>query len=102
VFVVRKEAKEHGTQRWIEGDLEEGSKVVIVDDVVTTGASTVKAIERAREAGFEVIKVLVLVDREEGAREAIERVCRMEAIFTKEDFLRLYEKDPIRQRPQKA
>jgi orotate phosphoribosyltransferase len=91
VFVVRKDAKKHGTQRWIEGNLNEGAKVVIVDDVVTTGASTVKAIDKAREAGFEVIKVIALVDREEGGREAIEKLCNMEAIVAKKDLLRLYE-----------
>ena len=90
VFVVRKEAKKHGTQRWIEGNLEAGARVVIVDDVVTTGASTIKAIERVREAGFEVLKVIVLVDRQEGGREAIEAHCRMEAIYTKKDLLGLY------------
>jgi orotate phosphoribosyltransferase len=93
VFVVRKEAKKHGTQRWIEGNLEPGSRVVIVDDVVTTGASTIKAIERAREAGFEVLKVIVLIDRQEGGREAIEAYCEMEAIYAKRDLLRLYEQD---------
>ncbi len=92
VFVVRKEPKKHGTQRWIEGSLKEGSRVVVVDDVVTTGASTIKAIERAREAGFVVEKALVLVDREEGGRENIERYCRFESIFTKKELIEVYKK----------
>jgi orotate phosphoribosyltransferase len=96
VFVVRKDAKKHGTRRWIEGNLNEGAKVVIVDDVVTTGASTVKAIEKAREAGYEVIKAIALVDREEGGREAIEKLCNMEAVVTKKDLIRLYEEETLR------
>lgn len=65
-FVIRKETKKHGTMRWLEGNLKAGAKVVIIDDVVTTGGSTIKAIERATEAGLEVVLVLALVDREEG------------------------------------
>ena len=93
VFIVRKEAKKHGTQRWIEGPLKKGARVVIVDDVVTTGQSTIKAIEKAREAGFEVIKAIALVDREEGGRENIERYCKFESIFTKKDLLDLHKKE---------
>ncbi|HHL40424.1 MAG TPA: orotate phosphoribosyltransferase [Deltaproteobacteria bacterium] len=91
VFIVRKEAKKHGTMRWIEGNLGEGARVVVVDDVVTTGASTIKAVEKAREAGFEVVKVLALVDRCEGGRENIERTtgCAFEAVVSREDLLRL-------------
>ncbi|MBM3736643.1 MAG: orotate phosphoribosyltransferase [Acidobacteria bacterium] len=71
-FLVRKEAKGHGTKRQIEGLLEgEARRVVIVDDVCTTGDSTVKAIEASREAGFEVLGALCLVDREEGAEANI-------------------------------
>ena len=65
-FIVRKEAKEHGTGRKIEGNLIPGSRVVVVDDVVTTGESTLKAIAAATEAGFQVVAVVCLVDREEG------------------------------------
>lgn len=71
-FVVRKEPKGHGTGRWIEGMLEEGWPVAVVDDVVTTGGSSVKAVERAREHGADVRVVVALVDRGEGGREAIE------------------------------
>ena len=63
VFIVRKEPKTHGTEQWIEGPLKPGARVVVVDDVVTTGASTIKAIEKAVAAGFKVIKALVLLDR---------------------------------------
>lgn len=72
-FIVRKEAKDHGTTRQIEGDLEPASRVVVVDDVVTTGGSTLKAIEAAESAGHEVVAVLCIVDREEGGAEALSR-----------------------------
>jgi len=65
-FIVRKEAKEHGTGRRIEGNLPKGSRVIIVDDVVTTAGSTIKAIEAAEADGHTVAAVICLVDREEG------------------------------------
>ena len=65
-FIVRKEAKEHGTGRRIEGALAAASRVIIVDDVVTTAASTITAIEAAEEDGHTVVAVICLVDREEG------------------------------------
>jgi orotate phosphoribosyltransferase len=64
-FLVRKAEKQHGTGRRIEGFAEKGARVVIVDDVCTTGSSTVQAIEAAREFGFEIIGVMCLVEREE-------------------------------------
>jgi orotate phosphoribosyltransferase len=72
-FIVRKEAKGHGTTRQIEGDLRPASKVVVIDDVVTTGGSTLKAIEAAEAAGHEVVAVLCIVDREQGGAEALSR-----------------------------
>ncbi len=72
-FFVRKERKEHGLQRWIEGPpLAEGERCLIVEDVVTSGASTVKAIERVREEGLEVAGVVSVLDRLAGGGEAIE------------------------------
>ncbi|HXP46387.1 MAG TPA: orotate phosphoribosyltransferase [Terriglobales bacterium] len=74
-FLVRKEDKAHGTAQRIEGFCEPGSSVVIVDDVCTTGASTVAAIEATRAAGMKVVGVLCLVEREEaGGRANVERV----------------------------
>jgi orotate phosphoribosyltransferase len=64
-FLVRKAEKQHGTGQRIEGFREKGARVVIVDDVCTTGASTVQAIEAAREFGFEIVGVMCLVEREE-------------------------------------
>ena len=72
-FIVRKEAKGHGTSRRIEGNLEPGSRVVIVDDVVTTGGSTLRAIEAAEAADLQVAAVLCIVDREEGGTEKLSR-----------------------------
>ena len=71
-FLVRKAEKTHGTGRRIEGFLKLGANVVIVDDVCTTGGSTITAIEATRESGMNVIGVLCLVDREQGGRENIE------------------------------
>ena len=62
-FFVRKERKEHGLQRWVEGGAEPGDRVLVVEDTVTTGGSTVSAIERIRDEGFEIAGVLSLVDR---------------------------------------
>ena len=72
-FLVRKAEKTHGTGRRIEGFLHPGASVVIVDDVCTTGASTITALEAAREAGMKVVGVLCLVDREQGGRLRIEQ-----------------------------
>ena len=72
-FLVRKAEKAHGTARRVEGFLDPGAQVVIVDDVCTTGGSTITAIEATREAGMVVAGVLCLVDREQGGRLNIER-----------------------------
>jgi orotate phosphoribosyltransferase len=72
-FIVRREAKEHGTAKRVEGNVQAGSRVVVVDDVVTTGGSTLSAIEAAEEAGLEVVQVVCLVDREEGGSRALSR-----------------------------
>lgn len=72
-FFVRKERKGHGLQRWVEGPpLDPGERCLIVEDVVTSGASTVAAIERVREQGLDVVGVLSVLDRLTGGAEAIE------------------------------
>ena len=72
-FFVRKERKEHGLQRWIEGPpLERGERCLVVEDVVTTGGSTLKAIERIREERLEVVGVVSVLDRLAGGGQAIE------------------------------
>jgi orotate phosphoribosyltransferase len=71
-FFVRKDRKQHGLQRWIEGpELEPGERCLIVEDIVTTGGSTIKAIERVREEGFEVAGVVSVLDRLAGGGDAI-------------------------------
>jgi len=88
-FLVRKAEKQHGTGQRIEGFREKGARVVIVDDVCTTGASTVQAIEAAREFGFEVVGVMCLVEREEaGGRPNVEKAATPApfiSIFTAND-----------------
>jgi orotate phosphoribosyltransferase len=70
-FTVRKEVKAHGTGRLIEGPFREGDTVAIIEDVITTGGSALRAVEAVRNAGGIVAGVLALVDREEGGREAL-------------------------------
>ncbi len=72
-FMVRKEPKGHGTQRYIEGPVTPGQRVVIVEDVITTGGSSLLAAERASQFGLQVTEVLAIVDRLEGGREAIQQ-----------------------------
>ena len=72
-FIVRKKAKEHGTGQKIEGLIEKGWNVLIVEDVATTGGSAMQAIEAAEAAGAKVVKVISVVDREEGASEALKK-----------------------------
>jgi orotate phosphoribosyltransferase len=71
-FTVRKEAKAHGTGRLVEGPFREGDRVAVVEDVITTGGSALRATEALRAAGATIVGVLALVDREEGGREALE------------------------------
>src|SRR5436853_805718 len=88
-FLVRKAEKQHGTGQRIEGFREKGARVVVVDDVCTTGASTVQAIEAAREVGFEVVGAMCLVEREEAkGRPSVEKAAAPApfiSIFTASD-----------------
>ena len=91
-FLVRKAEKEHGTGRRIEGFAEKGARVVIVDDVCTSGSSTVQAIEAARELGFKIVGVMCLVERQEaGGRKNVENAATPApfiAVFTASDVRR--------------
>ncbi len=96
-FVVRKKAKEHGTMQWIEGNVKAGDSAVVVDDVITTGRSTIQAITRLKEAGLFVKKVIVLVDRQEGGRENIIKFLNecgfppeIEAVVLRDEVMALY------------
>jgi len=86
-FYVRKKPKEHGTRRAIEGQIRKGGRVVIVDDVTTSGGSSLKAVEAAREFGCTVVKVITVVDRLEGAAEAFAaNGCEFVALLTADEF----------------
>ena len=88
-IMVRKAAKEHGTKHDFEGDLAKGDRVLFVEDVVTTGGTLVKAIERVRGHGAEVSDVAVVVDREEGGAAALAGIgVRVQALLTAADLLR--------------
>ncbi len=89
-FIIRKEPKGHGTGQWLEGrkNLPPGSRVVIVEDVVTTGGSSMKAVRRAEEEGLVVLGIVSLVDREEGGRENIEAEgVWLRSIFTRSQLV---------------
>ncbi|AGB30703.1 orotate phosphoribosyltransferase [Natrinema pellirubrum DSM 15624] len=86
--IARKQRKEYGTANLVEGRLEDGEEVVVVEDIVTTGTSLVEAVEALREAGATVERALVVVDREEGGRENVEDAgVEMEALVTASDLL---------------
>lgn len=92
-FSIRKSRKDHGIVRWIEGDVAPGQPVVILDDVATTGGSTIQAIERARGEDLNVVRVVVLVDRQEGGMENIRRhVPDARAIVTRDELMAAREK----------
>ncbi len=87
-LIIRKEAKGHGTRAYIEGPvLPAGAKVVVLEDVVTTGQSAMKAVERLAQAGYEVEQVIALVDREQGGAELYrEAALKFQAVFSIRDI----------------
>jgi orotate phosphoribosyltransferase len=95
-FFVRKERKQHGLQRWVEGPVEAGTRCLVVEDTVTTGGSVVEAIERIREEGLEIVGALCVVDRLAGGAEAIAAAAQapFEALVTIDD---VYPERPDRQ-----
>jgi len=85
--MVRKEAKQHGTGKFVEGPFLAGETLVVVEDVVTTGGSSLLAIERCEAVGLQVKRVLAIIDRLEGGREAFaERGYELASLFTVRDF----------------
>ena len=89
-LIVRKEAKGHGTEAWIEGPLPpQGTRVTVLEDVITTGGSSIKAVEKLRDAGYVVDRVVSIVDRQEdGEADAAMKESKLELIslFTLKDF----------------
>ncbi len=89
-FIVRKEPKGHGTRRQVEGPLSPGAKVVIVEDVVTTGGSTVRTAEILKSEGFNILGVIALIDRKEGGADRIAKSgVVFESLYTIDDLMRL-------------
>jgi orotate phosphoribosyltransferase len=85
--LVRNQKKEYGTAKQLEGQLEEGDKVMIVEDVVTSGGQVLESASILKQAGAEIVKIVAVIDREEGGRENIESAgYRFEALFTKTDL----------------
>ncbi len=91
-FIVRKTSKDHGIIAAIEGKVTAGDRVVVVDDVVTTGGSTLQAISACRQAGLDIVGVLTLIDRQEmNGRENIEKqIPNFKALFTRDEVMRMY------------
>ena len=86
--IARKEAKDYGTANAVEGTLKQGDEVVVVEDIVTTGASAVEAVEKLRAAGATVNDIVVVVDRQEGGREKVEGAgLKMHALTTAEELV---------------
>jgi orotate phosphoribosyltransferase len=89
-FIVRKDVKDHGTKSAIEGNVSSGESVVIIDDVITTGGSTITAIGEARKAGLVIDRVITLIDREEGGRENIlQHVDSVQSVLTRTEIMAL-------------
>ena len=88
-FIIRKEPKKHGTSKWIEGFASSGTRVAVVDDVVTSGGSIIKSIERCRDEGLDPVMAYAIVDREEGGAETIKRDCGIpfEPLFKYSDII---------------
>ena len=88
-LIVRKEPKGHGTEAWIEGMLPpKGTKITVLEDVVTTGGSAIKAVEKLREAGYVVERVVSVVDRQEGGKDAMmEAQLELCSLFSLDDLL---------------
>lgn len=95
-FCVRKDYKKHGRRRLIEGNIDPGMNVAIIDDVVTSGSSTIEAIEKCQNFGLNIVQVLILVDREVGGiyniKKSVGQSVPVMAIFTKTEVRKEYEK----------
>jgi orotate phosphoribosyltransferase len=93
-FIVRKDVKDHGTKSAIEGNVKAGENVAIIDDVITTGGSTITAIEHARKAGLNIKMVITLIDREEGGRgNILQHVDNIKSILTRTEVMEIRAKN---------
>lgn len=90
-LIVRKEPKKHGTRNHIENEMPAGTKIVVVDDVITTGGSTAKVCEQFLQDGYEIVGIIALVDREAGGVESLQQSynCKVRSVFRKSDFPRI-------------
>ena len=88
--IARKEPKKHGTRRKIENELPRGTKIVAIDDVITTGSSTLMACREFEEAGYEIVGILAVVDREQGGKQTLEdKYKHVRTLFKTSDFPKL-------------
>ena len=100
-FSVRESIKDHGIIKKIEGDVKKGNRAVIIDDVITTGASTIKAITSVKDAGLDVVKVIALVDREEGGKEEIlKHIKDFESIITRTRLMEAFKARQLKKRTE--
>jgi orotate phosphoribosyltransferase len=86
-IIIRKGGREHGTKNRIEGEILPGEKILILEDVVTSGGSVIEAAERIKEAGGQLVGILAVVDREEGGTEKVSKISEFQALVTAQQLL---------------
>ncbi len=84
--IIRQGKKDYGTSKMIEGTIKPGDKILLVEDVVTTGGQVIEAVETIKQAGAQVVKIVAVLDRQEGAAEKIRQVAPFDALFTSTDL----------------
>ena len=86
-IIARKQAKDHGTNKLFEGKLDQGERLVLIEDVLTTGGQAIKSAQALQEFGCKIVMIIGVIDREEGAREAIEQAgFKLRSLFTKTEL----------------
>jgi orotate phosphoribosyltransferase len=95
--IVRKERKKHGTKSYIENEMPEGTPIVVVDDVITSGSSTAKACDHLLSHNYKIVGIVALIDREAGGKENLESKygCTVRSVFKKSDFPRIAESERV-------
>ena len=94
--IVRKEPKQHGTRNRIENQLRPGTKIVVVDDVITSGGSIRQACEEFQREGYEIVGILALIDRQAGGKQSLEKeYCMVRTLFTTKDFSALRQTETV-------